>query len=133
MQYEAACHCLDVFCAQVKTRGALQDLGDIAHLLDTVNDCVKEYSRLRGLGDPGKWGSNMRFYAETEGRILDEHLAQYKPTIEARAEDFTVTGNDGVRHCMLDVLQRIRTGIKLLLLPDALTHLALQLEAWVVK
>lgn len=125
--YEAACGCLDEFCVQRINTAEAAGVGAVTGLLHTLNDCLQEYSRLRGLGDAGKWGRDTRFCADAAARILDELVqnAQNAGIIQANAEYFAVPDNAGGRHGMPDILQRIREGLRQLAVCDALAQLAL--------
>jgi hypothetical protein len=118
MTYEAACLLLDEFCAHARTSLPPHDLAAVAALLDTLdtaNDCVHEYARLRALADISKWGKEMRFCADTSLRLLAEALAQYAPAIQARP---------AVQHVPA-LIRRIQDGLKNLRLADDLAQLAL--------
>ena len=83
--YEAACLGLDDFCAHARTSLPAHDLAALTaalDILDSANDCVHEYSRLRALADVAKWGKEMRFCADTALRLLAEALAHF-PTFPA--------------------------------------------------
>jgi hypothetical protein len=115
MTYEAACLGLDDFCAHARTTHVFDDLAAFTALLDTANDCVKEYTRLRALADISKWGKEMRFCADTALRLLAEGLAQYAPAIQARPDTQHVPA----------LIRRIQDGLKSLRLSDDLAQLAL--------
>jgi hypothetical protein len=118
MTYEAACLGLDDFCAHARTSLPAHDLAAVAaalDILDSANDCVKEYTRLRALADISKWGKEMRFCADTALRLLAEGLAQYAPAIQARPDTQHVPA----------LIRRIQDGLKNLRLADDLAQLAL--------
>ena len=100
---------------------------EVTGLLDTLNDCVKEYARLLGLGDMQKWGKDMKFIAETEMNLL-ERLVAHKATIEGHASYFAVCiGNTW--HGMTDILGGIAEGMKAELDGIKQAHLEVLLEA----
>jgi hypothetical protein len=118
MTYEAACLLLDQFCAHARTSLPAHDLTPFTALLDTLdsaNDCVHEYSRLRALADLAKWGKEMRFCADTALRLLAEALAHFTPLAATPPT---------VQHVPA-LIRRIQDGLKSLRLSDDLAQLAL--------
>jgi hypothetical protein len=116
--YESACLLLDDFCAHARTSLPPHDLAAVAALLDTLdsaNDCVREYARLRALADVAKWGKEMRFCADTALRLLAEALAHFTPLAATPP---------AVQHVPA-LIRRIQDGLKNLRLSDSLTQLAL--------
>ena len=130
MDYATACGALEVFCTGlVQTQGAARGGGmdsrvwtKVTGLLDTLNDCIKQYTHLQGLGDIYKWRNNMKFCADTATRILEHDLKQYEATIQAHASDFAVyIGN--TCHGMTDILQVIAEGMKQVYVSDLIAGL----------
>ena len=130
MDYATACGALDAFCtglvqAHGAARGGAMDArvwAEVTGLLDTLNDCVKQYAHLQGLGDIRRWGKDMKFCAETATRILERDLVQYQATFQAHASDFAVyTGNTS--HGMTEILQGITEGMKQAYMADLIAGL----------
>jgi hypothetical protein len=118
MTYEAACLLLGEFGAHARTSLPPHDLAAVAAVLDTLdsaNDCVHEYSRLRVLADLAKWGKEMRFCADTALRLLAEALAHFRT--------FPATP-PAVQHVPA-LIRRIQDGLRHLRLADDLAQLAL--------
>ncbi len=118
MTYEAACLGLDDFCAHARTSLPAHDLAAVAaalDILDSANDCVHEYARLRALADISKWGKEMRFCADTALRLLAEALAHFTPPPATPP---------AVQHVPA-LIRRIQDGLKNLRLADDLAQLAL--------